>query len=192
MWPIRIAGPLALLGLFAIAPQLSAAPIALATAPARSVSLPGAPLDSVFHIEKSENKNQVHYGVHVDADCRPLGAQPVYAYWREFEKGPHVVSDLLGHELPAYGLTAPRSISTAAHGGEIHIGLRGFPERPLAIQTGRFGSSCGARAFTTIQKQPAVLRSIYVKIGFLFSIEYVIVRGLRIADAAAIEEKVHE
>ncbi|HEX4355727.1 MAG TPA: DUF4833 domain-containing protein, partial [Polyangiales bacterium] len=160
----RIAGPFALIGLFAAsASPLTAAPIArpiaLATGSVQSAPLPPAPLDSIFHIEKSENKNQVHYGVHVDTHCRPLGSQPMYGYWRELEKGPRVISDLLSHELPAYGLTAPRSIASAAEGGEIHIGLRGFPERPLAVQTARFGSRCGARAFTTIQKQPAMLQS---------------------------------
>jgi hypothetical protein len=160
--------------------------------PATRARVPSAPVGSVFHIEKSENKNQVHYAVQVDARCRPIGARPVYGYWRNLEVGPRDVSQLLSHEQPAYGLTDPRSVRSGDEGGEIRIGLRGFPDRPLTITTFREGSACRARAVTTIRKQPAVLTSIYVELGFLFSVDYVIVRGVRLADGVAVQEKVDD
>jgi hypothetical protein len=160
--------------------------------PAKPGPLPYAHLQSVFHISKSENRNEVHYAVLVDAACRPTGRVPLYGYWREFEKGPNVVSPLLSHEQPAYGLSAPRSIQLTANGGQVRISLRGFPERPLMIETARYGKVCGARALTTIQGRPAMLNSIYVKIGFLFSVEYAIARGLRMTDGVAVEERVHD
>lgn len=116
----------------------------------------------------------------------------MYGYWKEREKGPNVISKLLKRELPAYGLTAPRSIKVGNTGGEIRIGLRGFPDRLLIIETFRGETRCRARALTTIKKQRAVLRSIYVELGFLFSIDHVIVKGFRLDGGGAIQEKVDE
>lgn len=160
---------------------------------AAATALPGSSVRSVFFISKSENRNQVHYAVRVDAQCRPEGEKPVYAYWRDFEEGPTVMSPLLKHEQTAYGLTEPRQVSREeAGGGQIRIGLRGFPDRPLTIETFRSADGCRARALTTIARGSAVLRSIYVEIGFLYSIDYVIVRGIRVADSQPVQEKVSD
>jgi hypothetical protein len=40
---------------------------------------------SVFFIAKSQNRNQVHYGIRLDRECNPIGTRPVFAYWRMFE-----------------------------------------------------------------------------------------------------------
>ena len=149
------------------------------------------PPSSVFHIAKSENKNQVHYGVKLDDHCRPSAKGPVYGYWRELEEGPRATSPILKHEQPAYGLTRPRSIKHVSAGGMVEIDLRGFPDREVKIETFRNGQGCGARAITKINGHDAVLRSIYVELGFLFSIKFVIVRGLRLSDGRQIEEKVN-
>jgi hypothetical protein len=160
-----------------------------ATAPLKT----GRPLGSVFHIAKSQNKNQVHYGVKVDAQCRPLGNSPVYGYWRDYEEGPKVTSPLLSHELPAYGLTRPRFIKRTETGGSVGIGLRGFPDRAITIETFRTAQGrCLAHALTRIKKQQAVLRSIYVELGFLFSVDYVVVRGVALPDGHPLQEKVDD
>jgi hypothetical protein len=169
---------------------LAGAPFMPSASPA--VLLPSSPVSSVFHIEKSENRNQVHYAIRVDARCRPVGNAPMYGYWRDFEDGPKAVSPLLDHEQPAYGLTAPRSIVLSEEGGEIRIGMRGFPDRALRVVTFKQGDSCRARAFTPIRKEPAVLRSIYVELGLLFSVDYVLVRGTRVADGREVKEKVDD
>jgi hypothetical protein len=179
--------------LFAVIPaRLLAADPPTARAPAAARAVAGNPVQSVFFISKSENRNQVHYGVRVDARCRPDGARPVYGYWRDFEDGPTATSRLLDHEQSAYGLTAPRWVRPEGYGGQIRIGLRGFPDRPLTIETFRAESGCRARAHTTIARFPAVLRSIYVELGFLFSIDYVLVRGYSAADGRPLQEKVND
>ena len=149
-------------------------------------------MDVGGHIEKSENKNQVHYGVKVDAECRPIGKTPMYGYWREFERGPNVRSAILDREQPAYGLTRPRFVEQADEGGTLAIGLRGFPDRSIRVETFRDGDACRARALTKIKGKVAVLHAIYVELGFLFSIDYVVVRGLRLSDGQPIQEKVDE
>ena len=165
---------------------LASSPGARATKPAFTI------LGSVFFIAKSENKNQVHYAVKLDDRCRPVGTAPLYGYWREQEKGPRITSPLLKHEQSAYGLTEPRWIKARDQGGEIRIGLRGFPDRPLTIDTYMSDAQCRARARTTIAGQDAVLSSIFVQIGFLFSIEYVLLRGTRLADGKPVQEKVND
>ena len=160
--------------------------------PVPRASPPGNPVRSVFFISKSENRNQVHYGVRVDAQCRPEGQRPVYGYWRDFEDGPNATSPLLDHQQSAYGLTAPRWVRPANEGGQIRISLRGFPDRPLTIETFRGRDGCRARAHTTIARAPAVLRSIYVELGFLFSIDYVLLRGFNAADGRPVQEKVND
>ena len=147
---------------------------------------------SVFHISKSENHNEVHYAVRVDSKCHPVGPQPLFGYWRDFEKGPRAVSPLLSHELPAYGLMPVRSIEQSDAGGKVRVSLRAFPERLLTVEIQRAGASCAARAVTTLQKQPAALNSIFVQIGFLFSVEYAIARGARLPDGSALQEKLHD
>lgn len=156
------------------------------------VMLPVAPVQSIFFIAKSENKNQVHYAVQVDADCRPIGAHPVYGYWRDLEVGPRAVSKLLDHEQRAYGLSEPRYVRAGATGGQIRVALRALPERPLIIETFRSGKRCAARTRIVIAGQPALLESIYVDLGFLFSVNYILVRGVRVADGAAVSEKIHD
>jgi hypothetical protein len=157
-----------------------------------SVLQQGRPTSSVFHIAKSENRNQVHYGIKVDEQCRPRGDKPVYGYWRDYEDGPKATSPLLDREQSAYGLTRPRKIELGEAGGKVHIGLRGFPDRKLEIQTFRGKSSCRAWAMTLINRHAAVLGSIYVELGFLFSIDYVLLKGVRISDGSALSEKVND
>lgn len=151
--------------------------------------LPLAPVHSVFHVAKSENKNQVHYGVRVDRLCRPAGKSPVYAYWRMRERGPRQFERLLGHEQPAYGLHDSQRVERSARGGKVRVQLRAFPDRPITIEVYRQAQGCVARGLVRIHHQPAIVQSIYIDIGFLFSLNYAQVSGVRIADGRAVQEK---
>lgn len=154
--------------------------------------LPSAPVSSVFHIEKSENRNQVHYAVRVDERCRPQGREPVRGYWREYEEGPRVVDSLQDFQQRAYGMSKPRSIALESEGGDVRLAMRALPDRLLRIATFRQDGKCRARAFTPIKGQPAVLTSIYVEIGFLFSVDYLVLRGTRVADGVAVQERIED
>lgn len=99
------------------APDLARPPLPMIALPSVSQQLPVARVQSIFHIAKSENRNQVHYGAHVDEACRPIGAAPIYAYWRMFERSPTRTEALLDREQPGYGPTGvsphkPRRSST--------------------------------------------------------------------------------
>jgi len=151
--------------------------------------LPVAKLQSIFHIAKSENRNQVHYGARIDEACRPVGAAPIYAYWRMFERGPQHTEPLLNREQPGYGLGAQQILTRTNRGGTVSIQLRAWPDRPVRIELFRASTGCAARAMLDIQHQPAVIQSIYIDIGFLFSINYAVVRGIRLKDGQPIQEK---
>lgn len=132
---------------------------------------------SVFHIEKSENRNEVHYDVRVDGDCRPLQSEPVIGYWREREQGPNVILPLTFFERRAYGVH-PDSVAVrwAADGGTVEFALRPLPRRRIAIRTFKRRGHCRARAWALIDGQLAQLDSVFVQVGFLTA-EHIVLRG---------------
>jgi hypothetical protein len=98
----------------------------------------------------------------------------------------------LDHEQRAYGVNEPRSIKQLAASAEILFSLRAFPDRPLIVQVFRAADRCVARTVTQIKAQSALLQSIYIDIGFLFSINYALLTGVRVQDGQSVQEKVHE
>lgn len=155
-----------------------------------SLQLPAAPVFAIFRIDKSENRNQVYYGARVDEACRPQSSSPVYVYWRMRERGPNITEDLLSHEQQAYGIHSQKVVARSARGGEVRLQLRAWPDRPLKLELFRAAKGCAARALIDIQRSPSVLESIYVDIGFLFSVNYAQLRGVRLADGKTVQEKV--
>ena len=97
-------------------------PLALFSAPA------GADGDisphNLFFISPSKNCNEVHYDAVID-DCR-FADPPVRAYWREFEDGPDVRSEILFYEQLAYGYDVERLSDT-----RIKVRLRQLPDRTI-------------------------------------------------------------
>jgi len=129
-------------------------------------------VDPLFIVSKSENKNQVHYAMSVDEACVPLGATPIRAYWRMFEKGPTVQEPLLDREQPAYGIA---SQSVAA--GVVTATLRALPGRPIAVRTWRAeDGSCHAMSRVTIDGSQARLYNVHVALK-LFGVEYLLLTG---------------
>jgi hypothetical protein len=151
--------------------------------------LPAAPVHAILRIDKSENRNQVFYGARVDAACRPKGASPVYAYWRMRERGPNATENLLDHEQQAYGIEMQSVLARSKQGGSVRVQLRAWPDRPVELQLFRAANGCAARALLDIQGMRAILQSIYIDIGFLFSVNYALLRGIRITEGTPIHEK---
>ena len=140
-------------------------------------------IPSAFFISKSENKNQVHYAVLVDDNCRPVGNAPVRPYWRELERGPGVTSPLLDREQPAYGIASQTVTS-----GEIVLTLRALPARPLRIETARGqDGACASWTHMTIAAEPSQLYQIHVTLR-LFSIDSILLTGWTWTDRRVIRE----
>jgi hypothetical protein len=145
-------------------------------------------VSSVFFIARSANKNQVHYGVRVDAACNPVGPQPVFGYWRMLEHRDKI-EPLLSMEMPAYGLDDQQEIQVGARSTTIRVALRSFRERSLVITLVKGDGGCEASATTTIAGSKALLRFIYVKLKWPFGIDHVLLRGTT-RDGRRIEETI--
>jgi hypothetical protein len=132
---------------------------------------PSHPLDSIFFIARSENRNQVHYGIHVDENCRPMGSTPVYAYWRMFEKGPTATEQLLGLEEPVYGLAEEQPVSATTDGFRVRVQLRSTPERPIDVLVFRSENGrCATRALTRVGGADVQIDHIFVQNVWPFGI----------------------
>lgn len=132
---------------------------------------------SVFRIEKSANRNQVHYGMHLSESCVPLTDAPVYVYWRELEKGPNVFLPLLEIERSAYGIDSQRVQTRVVTAGRVLVRVRALPSRELAIESYRDElRSCQARAVTQIEGQKAILEFVFAKVGML-SVDFIRLNG---------------
>jgi len=141
---------------------------------------------SVFIVAKNQNRNQVHYGVHLDATCNVVGAQPVYGYWRMLERNGEV-EPILPREIPAYGVNAAQQIERNGETTRIHTRLNAAPERPLVITVRRVAGRCEAEAKTSIAGTYARLRWAYIRFG-LFGVDYILLHGSR-ADGSQVEER---
>jgi hypothetical protein len=147
-------------------------------------------LSSVFHVAKSENRNQVHYGVRLDASCAPAGNAPMTAYWRMLERGPLATEPLLDREVGAYGFAEQTVVERADAGGRVRVRLRALPSRPITVETGRRDDGCVAAATTTIGGRPATLESVFVKLRWPFGVDHLVLVGRSVADGRTLQERV--
>lgn len=135
---------------------------------------------SVFFISKSENKNEVHYGIHLDPQCNVDGAQPVYPYWQMREGNPHFEA-LLSREESAYGIA-----SQSVTGNSVRVVLRALPDRPILVHVSRTDTGCVATATTTIARAPASLDHVFVQVAWPFGVSYLELVG----KAPGVEERI--
>lgn len=162
----------------------------LAAAPAGEQPAPTVPRETatVFFVSKSENRNQVHYVVRVDAGCVPSGAAPVRAFWRDYERGPTATSPLLDHEQRAYGIARQRVVLRGPNGGEISMALRALPTRELTVRVGKAPSgACTALAYTAIAGEPARLYFVHVVLRAL-GVGSIVLSGWASDDGRAVRE----
>jgi hypothetical protein len=175
--------------------SLSAALLALAAAGlpvAMARSETTRDVASVFLVAKSENKNEVHYGVRLDAACAPVGSAPVFAYWRMLEQGPLATEPLLPPEVDAYGFADQRVVERGAEGGRVVLRLHALPGRPIAIQTRARPGGCEAVATATIGGATASLRRVFAQLRWPFGVDYLVISGSSLADGRPVEERVSE
>jgi hypothetical protein len=151
---------------------------------------PSRDVRSVFLVAKSENRNQVHYGLRVDAGCAPLGDEPVYAYWRMLERGPLATEPLLAIERPAYGFAEQLRLERGERGGAVRVRLAAMPDRPIVVQSAVRDGVCAASTATTIAGVPASLESVFVQLRWPFGVAHMIVAGRALADGRELRERI--
>jgi hypothetical protein len=144
---------------------------------------------SVFLVAKSENKNQVHYGVRLDDSCNVVGSHPLYGYWRMLEnKGE--IEPILSREVRAYGIDPVQRIEKNGDATTIYARMNAIPDRVLRITVARTEGRCEARATMSIAGTDARLRFIYIRLAWPFGVDYILLRGWRMTDGGTVEEKI--
>lgn len=139
---------------------------------------------SVLFVSKSENKNQVHYGVRLDSECAFLGGAPVYAYWRMLEHSPSATEPLLSREQAAYGIARQE-----VHSDTVRVTLTALPSRPITVRVTRSeDGTCTARPEMNISGTRARLLNVHVVLGFL-RVSHLVVTGLA-SDGTVVSERI--
>ncbi|NJL80811.1 MAG: DUF4833 domain-containing protein [Richelia sp. SM2_1_7] len=133
-------------------------------ASAIALMLPSLPsyannLNSIFFISKSDNRNQVHYGVKTNPDCSLKTSQPVKPYWI-LANGR--IEDLETFEVPAFGI-ANQSVSE----NKVVMEINGLKNRKIpkeiTIQANRTANQdCQISAFTTINGKKTQLTRVHI------------------------------
>jgi hypothetical protein len=146
---------------------------------------------SVFHVAKSENRNEVHYGMHLDDRCAPAGDAPIFAYWRMFERGPRETEPLLAREFPAYGVQEQRVLERTATGGRTSIKLRALSGKAIVVESFSRGDACTATASTSIAGAQAVLERVYATVRWPFGVSSIVVSGRAVDGGRELRETLH-
>jgi hypothetical protein len=137
-------------------------------------------------VSKSQNRNQVHYAMRVDGECRPSGALPAFAFWHMLERGRGVYEGLLSREQGAYGISAQTPRAEA----DVTIRIAALPKRPLMVRTTKTAAGgCRAEAFTTIAGvEGARLEQVHAELAWPFGVRYLLLIG-QAPDGRALQEK---
>jgi Domain of unknown function (DUF4833) len=169
--------------------SLAAASLALLLAQTPALANPRVgrhDVPTLFAIGKNTDRNQVQYGIRLDDHCMPIGSAPVYAYWRQFEKGPEVLEDLNFLDRIAYGIADQRANGDAA-APRIVLRLRAAAHRLIAVYPYRDGDRCAAHSMTIIAGGPAQLHEIHVQLSGPISVAWVDLVGTRDDGSPAVE-----
>jgi hypothetical protein len=145
---------------------------------------------SAFYVAKSENKNEVHYAVHVDAACRPLGKLPVFGYWQRLRKGKRVDEPLEGPGVRLYGASTEQKVVVGTTGGRIGMFVRALERVPVDMRLHKTPTGCAAQSYVSLKRERARLSYAFLQLGrFGLSVKYVDVVGFRERDGQRVTEQ---
>lgn len=153
--------------------------VAAATAHADEPAFSGNDVPTVFFFSKSDDKNRVDYGLKLDDKCLPVGDEPLFPYWREFEGGldGKRTHTLKFFEYAAYGV-ADQKVDRAEGRATLKVQLKAFP-REITITTEKTSEGkCAVVPRSVIAASPNIeLVSAFIKLKSGWSVEYVEVKG---------------
>lgn len=146
---------------------------------------------SVFYVAKSENQNQVHYGLRLDAACRPVGKRPVFAYWSRHRASGRVDAPLEGLGARFYGASDEQKVRVGSTGGSVQMYVKALDRVQVEIAIERTDKGCVAVPTTTIQGERASLTRAYLQLGrFGLSVKHVDLLGTRVRDRARVVQRI--
>jgi Domain of unknown function (DUF4833) len=125
----------------------------------------GKELD-LFFIQRSKNKNEVHYRLNVDENCKIVGNEPVTAIWKMLEEGPNETKSLSAFDRKAYSIEKQEVV-----GNWVQFNLKAIEERLIKATTtyDPKTNKCSPIVQVKINGKWSVLNYIYVasEEGFL-------------------------
>jgi hypothetical protein len=176
-----------------LSPLLLSSLLLFLASDARAANVLFGPHDvhSLFHVAKSENENQVHYALHLDASCKPMGKRPVFAYWQRLRQGKRVDDQLTGLGTTVYGASDEQKVMPLAGGGSnVEMFVKALKHVRISIEVQKTPQGCKAVPYTTILKQRAVLSHAFLQLGALgLTVKYVDVVGFRVSDGKRLAER---
>jgi hypothetical protein len=175
-------------------PLLLSCLLSLLPCDARAANVLFGPHDvhSLFHVAKSENQNQVHYALHLDATCKPMGKRPVFAYWQRLREGGKRIDDqLTGIGTTVYGASDEQKVIARSSGGsDIEMFVKALKTVRITIEVQKTAQGCQAVPYTTILKQRARLSHAFLQLGaWGLNVKYVDVVGFRMSDGKRVAER---
>jgi hypothetical protein len=148
-------------------------------------------LPSLFEIGKNIDRNVVRYGIHLDKDCVPIGEEPLYAYWRQFEKGPGVNEDLNFLDKTVYGIKGQWIVKRSVDGSKVLMTLRST-DRPIAVIVNKNeDGKCVAQTIAKINGEQAHLDRVFVHVPGFMRVDWIEIRGITVATGKVIVERVN-
>jgi Domain of unknown function (DUF4833) len=146
---------------------------------------------SLFHVAKSENQNQVHYALHLDAACKPMGKRPVFAYWQRLREGKRIPDQLTGIGTTVYGASDEQKVIAQKSGAShVEMFVKALKNVRITIEVRKTAQGCQALPYATILKQRARLSHAFLQLGsWGLSVKYVDVVGFRVSDGQRLAER---
>lgn len=146
---------------------------------------------TVFYIAKSENKVEVHYGLRLDAACRPVGKAPVFGYWSRPRTGYRSTGALDGVGKRYYAASDAQKVEARATGGHVQMYVKALQKVVVDIDIQKTPQGCVAVPTTTINRERAQLSRAYLQFGSLgMSVKYVDIVGSRLATGARVVQRI--
>jgi hypothetical protein len=150
-------------------------------------------VETIFFIDKSDDRNRVDYGIRLDRACRPVSSSPMVVYWREFEggRGGRVTHGIAFYEEPGYGIGRLAVLEQTADGARLSVELRALSSRPVTLVTRREGERCTAVAELAIAGVRARLERVHLTLsGGPTFVDHVDLFGRAIEGDRAVRERI--
>ncbi len=145
-------------------------------------------VQTVFAIGKSDDGNQVQYGLKLDAHCQMAGKEPLFGYWRELDKGPGAPLKSFGF-LDGFGYGIEKQ-SVKSDKTTLIMSIKPAATRVIEIVSRREGEKCAATAFTTIASKKAELKMIFVQLSGPMSVSSIQIKGTELDGGKAVSERI--
>ncbi len=117
----------------------------------------------LFHIKRSRNKNEVHYAIRLDKECKPISKEPAFVYWLNLEDRHGQTYPIKWHERPGFAIEDQRIIKPDL----VQMTLKALPEKNINIEISKNSKKnakrkCKAIPRLIIKGKKTIFKEVYV------------------------------